>query len=192
VIGFPLLIIPFAIYNMIAFLTPFDWNAKLYSFRLPSGLVFEPTASDAFILFSLLMLMFEVIKSTRHGRSLVEHFLTLLLVCGAAAEFAMVNPAQLMNQQNAPQQMGNSTFALFVVICVVDMLVGFSAGLRRARRTVVIEEAPVVVQAPAPAPTVVRTEPVPPPPPLPRVEPSPFTPASEPVVKADPVQKIGS
>ena len=76
-IGFPLLIVPFAIYNMIAFLTPFDWSTKLYSFRLPSGLVFEPTAGDAFILFSLLMLMFEVIKSTRHGRSLVEHFLTL-------------------------------------------------------------------------------------------------------------------
>ena len=127
-IGFPLLIIPFAIYNMIAFLTPFDWNAKLYSFRLPSGLVFEPTASDAFILFSLLMLMFEVIKSTKHGRSLVEHFLTLLLVCGAAAEFAMVNPAQVMSQQNVPQQMGNSTFALFVAICVVDLFAGFAAA----------------------------------------------------------------
>ena len=127
-IGFPLLIIPFAIYNMIAFLTPFDWNAKLYSFRLPSGLVFEPTASDAFILFSLLMLMFEVIKSTKHGKSLIEHFLALLLVCGAAAEFAMVNPAQLMNQQNVPQQMGNSTFALFVAICVVDLLRGLCGG----------------------------------------------------------------
>ena len=195
-IGFPLLIIPFAIYNMIAFLTPFDWSTKLYSFRLPSGLVFEPTASDAFILFSLLMLMFEVIKSTKHGRSLVEHFLTLLLVGGAAAEFAMVNPAQLMSQQNVPQQMGNSTFALFLAICVVDMFVGFAAGLRRARRKVVVEEAPVVV-APAPAPVVVRTEParVEPAPrlePAPRVEPSPFTSASEPVVKVDPVQKIGS
>jgi hypothetical protein len=191
VIGFPLLIIPFAIYNMIAFLTPFDWNAKLYSFRLPSGLVFEPTASDAFILFSLLMLMFEVIKSTKHGKSLIEHFLALLLVCGAAAEFAMVNPAQLMNQQNVPQQMGNSTFALFVAICAVDLFAGFAAALRRARRKVVVEQAPLVV-APAPAPVVVRTEPARVEPPAPRAEPSPFTPASEPVVKADPVQKIGS
>ena len=81
-IGFPLLIIPFAIYNMIAFLTPFDWNTKLYSFRLPSGLVFEPTASDAFILFSLLLLMFEVIKSAKHGRSLVEHFLIFCWYAG--------------------------------------------------------------------------------------------------------------
>jgi hypothetical protein len=193
-IGFPLLIIPFAIYNVIAFMMPFDWNAKLsaLSFRLPSGLVFEPTAGDAFIIFSLLMLMFEVIKSTRHGRSLVEHFLTLLLVCGAAAEFAMVNPAAVMSQQNVPQQMGNSTFALFVVICVVDMFVGFAAGLRRARRKVVVEEAPVVV---TPAPAVVRTDPPrvePATVPMPRTEPSPFATASEPVVRADPVQKIGS
>jgi hypothetical protein len=202
VIGFPLLIIPFAIYNVIAFMMPFDWNTKLFSggFRLPSGLVFEPTAGDAFILFSLLMLMFEVIKSTKHGKSLIEHFLTLLLVGGAAAEFAMVNPAALMNQQSVPQQMGNSTFAVFVAICVVDLFAGFAAALRRARRKVVVEQAPVVVApAPAPAPTVVRTEPprVEPvtrvaPAPMPRAEPSPFAPAEEPVVKADPVPKIGS
>ena len=102
----------------------------------------------------------------------------------------MVNPAALMSQQNVPQQMGNSTFALFVVICVIDMFVGFGAGLRRARRKVVVEEAPVVV-TPAPAPVVLRTEPARVEP-APRVESSPFTPAAEPVVKADPVQKIGS
>ena len=198
-IGFPLLIIPFAIYNVIAFVMPFDWNTKLFpgGFRLPSGLVFEPTASDAFILFSLLMLMFEVIKTTKHGRSLVEHFLLLLLACGAAAEFAMVNPAAVMSQQNVPQQMGNSTFALFVAICAVDLFAGFAAALRRARRkVVVVEQAPApVVVAPAPPPTVVRAEPPrvePAPAPLPRPEPSPFTPAPEPAVKADPVQKIGS
>ena len=90
--------------------------------------------------------------------------------------------------------MGNSTFVLFVAICVVDLFAGFAAALRRARRKVVVEQAPVVVApAPAPAPVVVRTEPsrvevVP----APRVEPSPFAPASEPVVKVDPVQKIGS
>ena len=91
-IGFPLLLIPFAIYNVIAFLMPFDWNTKLYALRLPSGVMWEPTASDAFIVFSLLMLMFEFIKSTTHGKSLVEHFLAICLVGGAGAEFAMVNP----------------------------------------------------------------------------------------------------
>jgi len=191
VIGFPLLIIPFAIYNMIAFLTPgFDWGAKPYTVPLKSGVEWGPTMGDAFLLFALLMLMFEVIKSTRHGRSIVEHFLVLLLAGGAAAEFVLV------------KEVGNSVFMLFVAICFVDLFAGFAAALRRARRAVVIEQAPVVV-APAPSP-VVRTEPArvepisrpePAPSPFTRTEPPPPQEQSErtePVVKIEPVQKIGS
>src|SRR5262249_13107014 len=64
VIGFPLLIIPFAIYNMIAFLTPgVSWSGSLYTFHLRSGLDWSPTAGDALLVFSLLMLLFEFIKS---------------------------------------------------------------------------------------------------------------------------------
>lgn len=161
-LGFPLLLIPFAVYNVIAFLMPFDWGTKLYSFRLPSGLTFEPTAGDAFLAFSLLMLMFEFIKSTKHGKSLVEHFLCILLVGAAGAEFAMVSPTEVMKQAAAPVQMGNSVFALFVVICAVDLLAGFAASLRRARRKVVVEQQAPVVVAPVPPAAVapvVRAEP---------------------------------
>jgi hypothetical protein len=177
VIGFPLLIIPFAIYNMIAFLTPgFEWASTPYTFPFRSGVAWGPSFADGFLVFSLLMLMFEMIKSTRHGRSLVEHFLVLLLACGAAAEFVMV------------KEVGNSTFMIFAAICFVDLFAGFAAALRRARRSVVVEQVPVVS---APAPAAVRTEPTRVEP-VPRAEPSPFAPAPEPVMKADPVQKIGS
>ena len=173
-IGFPLLIIPFAIYNMIAFLTPgFEWAAKPYTLPLKSGIEWGPTFADAFLVFSLLLLMFELIKSTRHGRSIVEHFLVLLLAVGAAAEFVLV------------KEVGNSTFMLFVAICFVDLFAGFSAALRRARRTVVLEQVPV---APTPAP-VVHAEPTRIEPPA-RVEPaSPFT-RAEPAMRVEPVQKI--
>jgi hypothetical protein len=105
------------------------------------------------------------------------------------------------------KEVGNSIFMLFTAICFVDLFAGFAAALRRARRKVVVEQAPVVAPAVAPAtavvrtepsvvrtePAVVRTEPVRvEPAPMPRAEPSPFAPAEEPVVKADPVQKIGS
>ena len=182
-IGFPLLLIPFAIYNMIAFLTPgVSWTALVYPvpILLKSGTTWMATVGDAFLAFTLLMLMFEFIKSTRHGKSIVEHFLALCLAGGAAAEFWMVREA------------GNSTFLLFVVICFVDLLAGFAASLRRARRAVVVEPAPVPVEPRRVEPArvePVRAEPV-------RAEPArtdPFAPPpmprAEPVVKIEPVQK---
>jgi hypothetical protein len=167
VIGFPLLIIPFAIYNIVALIMrDVDWGSTPYTFPLKSGVQWGPTLSDAFIVFSLLMLMFELIKSTRHGRSLVEHFLVLLLACGAAAEFAIV------------KEVGNSVFMLFTAICFVDLFAGFAAALRRARRAVVVETVPVAHVEPT------RVQPIP------RPDPAPFAPRPEPVVKVDPVQKI--
>ena len=144
------------------------------------------------------MLMFEVIKSTQATASRSSSIsLSLLLAGGAAAEFAMVNPAQLMSQQNVPQQMGNSTFALFVAICFVDLFAGFAAALRRAaahgrgRGGACCRRACARTRrwcAPSP-PALSRRRASSPPRASSRL---PFTPASEPVVKADPVQKIGS
>jgi hypothetical protein len=142
VIGFPLLLIPFAIYNMVAFLTPMDLATRPYTVALKSGLPWGPTVSDVFVTFALVMLMCEFIKSARQGKSFVEHFLALLLAGGAAAEFWMVREG------------GNSTFFLFVVICFVDLFAGFAASIRRARRAVVVEPEPVIL------PQVPRAEPV--------------------------------
>jgi hypothetical protein len=189
VIGFPLLIIPFAIYNMIAFITPMDWGTKLYSFHLMSGVDWSPTLGDAFLAFTLLMLLFEFAKSAKHGKSFIEHFLALLLAAGATAEFLKVTQA------------GNSVFVLLTVICFVDLLAGFAAAVRRRQRKVVVEQAPVVVAA-TPAPVMraepvrvepVRVEPATRPEPAPfgtRQEPAPFAAHPEPVVKVDPSQKI--
>jgi hypothetical protein len=192
VIGFPLLLIPLAIYNMIAFLTPgVGWTGPVYSVPVPlrSGLGWSPTASDALIVFALLMLMFEFIKTTRAGKSFVEHFLALLLAGGATAEFVKVPEA------------ANSTFFMLVVICFVDLFAGFAASLRRARRAVVVAEPePAVVASPRAEPVrlePVRVEPsrVEPANPFTRVEPPPppeLSPRPEPVVKIEPVQKVGS
>ena len=176
-IGFPLLIIPFAIYHMIAFLMQdVSWNAQLYFMpvALKSGDAWTGTLSDAFLAFSLLMLMFEFIKSARHGKSLVEHFLSLLLAGGTAAEFWML------------PRFGTSTFLLFVVICFVDLFAGLAASLRRARRAVVVAQ-PVPVEPARVEP--VRAEPA-------RVDPAhPFPtapmPRAEPVI-IEPVQKSGT
>jgi hypothetical protein len=214
VIGFPLLLIPFAIYNMIAFLTPgVSWTSPIYTIPLRSGASFTLTFGDAFLAFALLMLMCEFINSTRQGKSFVDHFLALLLAGGAAAEFWMVREG------------ANSIFFVFVVICFVDLFAGFAASLRRARRAVVVDEpeplpraapmprgeplAPMESTRVEPAPSEpVRSEPVrsdaprgepargePAVNPFIRVEPAtPPEPAgrTEPSVKIEPVQKVGS
>lgn len=206
-IGFPLLLVPFAIYNMIAFLTPMDWATKLYSVQLSSGVVWEPTVGDAFIVFSLVMLLFEFIKSTRHGKSFVEHFLSLLLAAGATAEFVLVDPARIMKTGSVTPA-ANSVFVLLIAIIFVDLLAGFAASLRRARRAVVVPEpVPVVVQTPPPRTEAARAEPVRTEPartepvrtepartdPFTRMEPMrPAEPRAEPFVKIEPVQKVES
>jgi hypothetical protein len=176
VFTFPLLLVPFAIYNMIAFIVPMEWGFTLYTFPLKSGAAWAPTLGDAFLVFSLLMLMFEFIKTNSYGKSLVEHFLSIVLAGGAAAEFVMVDKA------------ATSTFALLVAICFVDMFAGFAASLRRARRVQVVEPVvatPHVVPRSEAAPVVIppmRLDPV-------HAEPAPFPAAATPVVKVEPATK---
>ena len=149
---------------------------------LQSGVSWPATAGDAFLIFSLFMLMFEFIKATRQGKSFVEHFLSLCLAGGAAAEFWLVREA------------GNSTFLLLVVICFVDLFAGFAASLRRARRAVVVpEHVPVVVQTPPPRVEPARIEPARSDP-FATPEPAPAAPMprAEPVVRIEPVQKVES
>jgi hypothetical protein len=128
-VGFPLLIVPLAVYNMIAFLTPppDGWGTKIYTLHLPSGLDWSVTLGDAMVAGTLLLLFIEVVKATG-AKSMVDHFLSLLVFGGAVAEFLLV------------QQAGNSTFAILVVICFVDVIAGVSIRLRVKRRERQLEE----------------------------------------------------
>jgi hypothetical protein len=122
-VGFPLLIISLAIYNMIAFLTPLPegWATKLYTVHLLSGLDWSVTLGDAFIAGTLLLLFIEVVKATG-AKSAIDHVLSLLVFGGAVAEFLLV------------QQAANSTFAILTAICFIDLIAGLFIRLRVSRR----------------------------------------------------------
>jgi hypothetical protein len=122
-VGFPLLIIPLAVYNMIAFLTPppDGWATKLYTLHLLSGLDWSLTLGDAFIAGTLLLLFIELVKATG-AKSAVDHVLSLLVFGGAVAEFLLV------------QQAANSTFAILTAICFIDVIAGLSIRFRVSRR----------------------------------------------------------
>ena len=127
-IGFPLLLIPFAIYNMIAFLFKAGFNDTLFSIRLPSTATLNVTTSDALIILSIVLLFVEILKATRVGtRSIVDHVLSFILFVVMAGEFLIVPWA------------ATSTFLLMLVIAFVDVVGGFSVSIRTAQRDIGLE-----------------------------------------------------
>src|SRR5580692_7693969 len=129
VLGFPLLLIPFAIYNMIAFLTPgVGWTATVTTVHMMSGQDWTLTWEDLLIGCSIFLLWIEILKSTRMGmRSVMDHLLAMALFIGMLVEFLLV------------KQAGTSTFFLLMIIALVDVLAGFIIGMRSGRRQVEVE-----------------------------------------------------
>jgi hypothetical protein len=128
-IGFPLLIIPFAIYNMIAFLTPgVNWTDPITTFSLVSGANWSITTEDILLALAVLLLPLEIIKATKIGvRSVIDHILSMTLFIAMLVEFLLV------------RQAGTSTFFILMMISVVDVLGGFIITLRTAQRDMTIE-----------------------------------------------------
>ena len=128
-IGFPLLVIPFAIYNMIAFLMPsLAWTASVATIHLISGKDWTVTPEDVILAFAILLLCVEVIKATRMGiRGLMDHVLSMVLFIVMLVEFLLIERA------------GTSTFFILMVISLVDVLAGFIITARTAQRDIQIE-----------------------------------------------------
>jgi hypothetical protein len=127
-IGFPLLLISFAIYNIVAFVMPLDWSAALTHVHMVSGGDWSMSAGDMLIALSILLLSGEVLKSTRIGiRTVVDHALSLLLFLAMLVEFLLV------------RQAASATFFLMLVISFVDVLGGFAVTLRSAQRDLTVE-----------------------------------------------------
>ena len=129
VLGFPLLLIPFAIYNMIAFLTPgVAWTAPVATVHMMSGEDWVLTWEDLLLVFAIFLLWIEIIKSTRIGmRSIMDHVLAMALFVAMLVEFLLV------------RQAGTSTFFLLMIIALVDVLAGFTVSIRSSQRRVEVE-----------------------------------------------------
>lgn len=128
-IGFPLLVIPFAIYNMIAFLTPgVNWTDTITTVNLTSGAVWSVTAEDMLVGLAILLLPLEILKATKIGvRSVVDHILSMAVFVAMLIEFLLV------------RQAGTSTFFLLMMLSVVDVVAGFIVTLRTAQRDYTVE-----------------------------------------------------
>ena len=153
-IGFPLLLVPFAIYNIVAFLMPgVSWTGTLATVHMKSGHEWSLSGGDLLVVLALLLLFVEMAKVVRQGRrSIVDHGLALIIFGGMLAEFVLV------------AQAASAVFFLLVAMSFFDVLGGLALRVRTARREPIVEHiepipAPAVVEpAPAePAPKAVDT-----------------------------------
>jgi hypothetical protein len=132
-IGFPLLVLPFAFYNIVEFLMPGDrpgtlWLYGIKDVTLASGANWTLTAGDLMIAVSVLLLYAELIKATRpSSRAIIDHLLSTLLFIAMLMEFILF------------KQAATSTFFLMTVISFVDVVGGFSVTIRSAQRDINVD-----------------------------------------------------
>src|ERR1700732_4159888 len=122
-IGFPLLLIPLAIYNIIVFLMPgVSFVDPVLKLTLMSGAEWPLTLSDMLLALAILLLLFEVIKGARPGaKYLTDHLLSLIVFGGAAAEFVLW------------PKFGTSTYFLLALLSLSDFLSGIALRARRGK-----------------------------------------------------------
>ena len=169
-VGFPLLLIPLAVYNIVVFLMPsVSLGEAVVKLPLMSGAEWPITLGDMLLAFAAVMLLLEVVKGARPGaKYLTDHLLSFVVFGAAVAEFLLW------------PKFGTSIFFLLTLFALVDFLTGVS--LRRRRYTTVVE----TVAAPRKAARGAEPEPI-----EPRMEPAP-APAAEKAAPAAPVPSAAS
>ncbi|UPK40145.1 hypothetical protein IVB18_01625 [Bradyrhizobium sp. 186] len=130
-VGFPLLLIPLAVYNIIAFLMPsVSFTDVLFKVPMITGETWPVTLADVMLALGVVLLLLEVVKGARPGsKFLMDHLLSLIVFGAAAAEFVMW------------PKFGNSTYFLLVLLAMADFLGGIAQRTRR-RATYAAEAAP--------------------------------------------------
>jgi hypothetical protein len=129
---FPLMIIPVVIYNILALggatLSTVDsmrlrLDTDVFAVPMTSGVTWHITPGHALISGALLMLFFELIKSTGIGRAAVmNHAFSLILFIVCLVEFLLL-PA-----------FATSVFFLIMVMTLLDVMAGFMVTIAAARR----------------------------------------------------------
>jgi hypothetical protein len=127
-IAFPLLLVPFTLYNMVVFLLNMPFTDVLFTLNLVSQTRFPVTTGDLLLVIAMLLLYLEVLKAARFGsKAIMDHVLSLALFVGMAAEFMLV------------PQAATSTFFLLTVLGFIDVITGVSVSARPRRSEIVLE-----------------------------------------------------
>ena len=125
----PLIVIVLILYNVIVFMAGVEALDKLAlpEIRMLSGGVWRFTWGDGVILLTLILLFIEIVKATyTTSASLVDHGLSMIVFVICLVEFLLT------------PQAATSVFFLIMVATLIDVVAGFTIGIRVARRDLAI------------------------------------------------------
>lgn len=121
----PLFLVPLVVYNLMMLSGGIQpaLATELFSVNLISGALWSFTAHDAFIATGVLILYFEIFKSTGTGAaSVLDHTLSTLVFVVFLIEFLTVAGC------------GTSTFFVLGLMALLDVISGFTVSIVAARR----------------------------------------------------------
>ena len=132
-IAIPLLLIPVLIYNAIVIfgatgdggMAAADAMLRepLFSIPMASGASWNVGAGDLILLLALVLLFFELLKSTSSQKvAIINHALSMVLFVGVLVEFLLI------------RGFATSTFFLIVIMILLDVLAGFIVTIISARK----------------------------------------------------------
>lgn len=122
----PLTIIPFILYNVFM-ITGFDLSTSLVGdgITMMSGGVWKLTGGDLLLLIGMVVLFIEIVKATYTGTaSMIDHGLSMVVFIAFLVEFLMVSQA------------ASSVFFLLMMAALIDVIAGFTIGIRVAKRDI--------------------------------------------------------
>lgn len=120
----PLLVLAFILYNAVVLTMGVGALQKeIFALHLLSGGDWVFTWGDFILLVTLVLLFIEIVKSTFTTTStLIDHALSMVVFMAIGAEFLLV------------PQAASSVFFLIMVASLIDVIGGYTIGIRVARR----------------------------------------------------------
>lgn len=135
VLNLPWIIVAFVFYNGVALFSGFGSsdanvnpadvfnNTELFSITMLSGINWVFTLGDLVLVTALVALFVEILKATQtRALAILDHGLSVVVFIICLVEFLLVDIA------------GTSLFFFITFIALIDVIAGFSVGIRAARR----------------------------------------------------------
>lgn len=122
----PLTIVPFILYNMLVLAgVSLDGSLVGDGITMMSQGVWKFTWGDLLLLITMIVLFIEIVKATYTGTaSMIDHGLSMIVFIACLIEFLMV------------RQAASSVFFLITMATLIDVVAGFTIGIRVAKRDI--------------------------------------------------------